>query len=166
MLSKIYFPRIVFPLSAIVVSLVDVLGAALLLIATMLWFGIVPGWRVLAILPLLAACLALALAIGLWAAVLNVRYRDFRFLVPFAMQLGFYISPVGYDSAIIPESWRVIFSLNPAVGIIDGFRWAMLGADAPLPWPAVSWSFAFAFGMLAWSVRAFRRGERGLVDIL
>jgi lipopolysaccharide transport system permease protein len=127
LLSKVYFPRLVVPTSAVVVSFVDFAISGIILVALMVWFAYVPSWRIVTLPLFTLIALAASLGVGLWMASLNVQYRDFRYIVPFLVQFGLYISPVGFSSSIVPEQWRLLYSLNPMVGVIDGFRWAILG---------------------------------------
>ena len=135
LLSKIYFPRLILPTSSVIVGIVDFLISFVILIGLMVWFHFVPQWRILALPFFLALALVTSLGFGLWLAALNVKYRDFRYIVPFIVQFGLYISPVGFSSTIVPEKWRLLYSINPMVGVIDGFRWAILGQSIKLYWP-------------------------------
>lgn len=166
LISKIYFPRMIIPASAVVTALVDLLIAFVLLALLMLWYGFVPSLQV-ATLPawMLLAILA-ALGPGLIITALNVKYRDFRFLIPFIMQFGLYVSPVGFSSAVIPEKWRLVYSLNPMVGVIDGFRWALLGGESQLYLPGVGLSIAVTLGLTLLGVRYFRRTEKSFADTI
>jgi len=130
------------------------------------WYGFAPDLRVLA-LPLFAL-LAIALTFGasLWFAALTAQYRDFRFIVGFIAQLGLYISPVGFSSSVVPSEWRMLYSLNPLVGVIDGFRWAILRGTTELYWPALAVSVAAASLLLATGLRYFRSTERRLADVI
>jgi lipopolysaccharide transport system permease protein len=130
LISKVYFPRLIVPTSAVIVSFVDFMISGIILLGLMAWYNFIPDWRILTLpLFILIAFLA-SMGVGLWLAALTVEYRDFRFIVPFIVQFGLYISPVGFSSSIVPEQWRLVYSLNPMVGVIDGFRWAILGGDA------------------------------------
>ncbi|MCG6976622.1 MAG: ABC transporter permease, partial [Acidiferrobacterales bacterium] len=122
MLSKVYFPRLVIPTSAVIVSFVDFLISGLILVGLMIWYGFFPDWRILALPLFVLIAFTAAMGAGLWIAALNVKYRDFRYIIPFVVQFGLYVSPVGFSSAIVPEQWRLWYSLNPMVGVIDGFR--------------------------------------------
>src|SRR5258706_5566702 len=166
MISKVYFPRLIIPASAVIVSLLDFMISALLMVALMAWYGFMPDWQILT-LPLFVIFPALtAVGAGLWTAALSVKYRDFRFIVPFAVQLGFYISPVGFNSAVIPEQWRLLYSLNPMVGVIDGFRWALLGGDTGMYWSGLAASAIIA-GFFLWvGIHQFRKMERSFADII
>jgi lipopolysaccharide transport system permease protein len=166
MLAKVYFPRLIVPASAIVVSFVDFLISGIILLGLMAWYNFVPSWRIV-LLPVLVAIAALAsLGVGLWLAALNVQYRDFRFVVPFMVQFGLYISPVGFSSDVVPERWRLLYSLNPMVGVIDGFRWAILGQASPLYLPGFFLSLLLLFGFLLGGIWYFRRMERTFADII
>lgn len=166
LLSKVYFPRLIVPCSTLLVSLVDFFISGILLVGMMLWYNHFPDWRIL-FLPLFTALAAMfSFGLGLWAAALNVRYRDFRHLIPFLLQLGIYVSPVGYSSTLIPEKWRLLYSLNPLVGIIDGFRWCILGSDIQIFWPSVLISAAIGLVLLITGVRYFRRAEASFADVI
>ena len=166
LVSKVYFPRIVVPLATVLVALVDFFVSLVLFACLMLWYGLAPGWQVL-LLPLFVI-LALLVSIGpaLWIAALNVKYRDFRFVIPFLLQFGLYLSPVGFSSAVVPDQWRLLYSLNPAVGIIDGFRWCLLGGASPFFGPGFASSLAVSAFFLWWGIRQFRRTERAFADLV
>lgn len=166
LISKIYFPRLIVPCVPIATSLVDFLITLGVLAVLMLWYGFVPSWQVLALplFVLLAVCLSLGM--GLLLAALNVQYRDFRYIVPFIVQFGIFISPIAFTTATIPENWRAWYALNPLVGIIDGFRWSLLAGQMPLDLPAVWVSVAISALFLVLGVWYFRRMERGFADII
>lgn len=165
-LTKVYFPRLIVPASSVIVGLVDFLIAFILFLGLMLWYQFPPDWRILT-LPLffLLAMLA-AFGLGLWFAALNVTYRDFRHIVPFIVQFGLYISPVGFSSAIVPEQFRLLYSLNPMVGVIDGFRWALLGQGGELYWPGLLLSILLTLGILTSGLWYFRKAERTFADLI
>lgn len=166
MISKIYFPRLVIPTAAVIVSFVDFLISGLLIFMMMLWYGFSPDWRLL-ILPLLMLLVFLtALGVGLWIAALTVKYRDFRYITPFIVQMGLYVSPVGFSSTIVPEQWRLLYSINPMVGIIDGFRWALLAGQTPLYWPGLLLSLAVTLVLLISGTIYFRKTERSFADLI
>jgi homopolymeric O-antigen transport system permease protein len=166
MISKVYFPRLIVPVSAIIVCFVDFGVAAVLLAGLMLWYGYAPGWQIVLLPAFVAvACLASAGA-GLWLAALNVKYRDFRYVVPFIAQMGLYVSPVGFSSSAVPPQWRLLYSANPMVGVIDGFRWAVLGGAAPIYWPGMLLSLAVVAVLLVTGVRYFRVTERSFADVI
>lgn len=166
MISKVYFPRIIVPASAVIVSLVDLLIASIFAAALMAWYGIAPGLRALTLPLFIVLAFAAAVGAGLWLAALNVKYRDFRYAVPFVLQLALYISPVGFSSSIVPGDWRLLYSLNPMVGVIDGVRWALLEATGPLYWPSVALSAAVSAALLATGIRYFRRTEKYFADVI
>jgi lipopolysaccharide transport system permease protein len=165
MISKVYFPRLIVPLSAVIVSLVDLLIAFAVLLLFLWWYGVVPDWR-LATLPGFALlAFAIALGAGLWFSALNVEYRDFRYIVPFIVQLGVYISPVGFASTIVPEKWQHLYALNPLVGVIDGFRWAIIPGQ-PISWISVAFSCAIAVTLFVSGIWYFRKMERHFADVI
>jgi lipopolysaccharide transport system permease protein len=166
LLSKVYFPRLIVPTSAIVVSFVDFMVSGVILLGLMAWYSFLPSWRILT-LPLfvLIACAA-SMGAGLWLAALNVKYRDFRYIVPFIVQFGLYVSPVGFSSHIVPEDWRLLYSLNPMVGVIDGFRWAILGGNTQLHLLGFSLSLALVVVLLISGIWYFRKTERTFADVI
>ena len=166
MISKVYFPRLVVPTSAVIVGFVDFLISGVILVGLMLWYGFAPDWRILTLPMFIFVAFAAAIGAGLWVAALNVKYRDFRYIVPFVVSLGLYISPVGFSSSIVPESWRLVYSINPMVGVIDGFRWAILGGDTPLYWPGLSLSIVLVSLVLVTGVLYFRKTERTFADVI
>jgi lipopolysaccharide transport system permease protein len=166
LISKVYFPRLLIPSAAIVTAFVDLLVTMGLLVALMFWSGVVPGWQLL-MLPLFVLLAAgFSLGFGLMLAALNVEYRDFRFLVPFIVQFGLFISPVAYTIADVPESWRRLYALNPLVGIIEGFRWCILGAPRSLDAYTVVSSFLVTASTLLLGTWYFRRMERTFADVI
>lgn len=166
LIGKVYFPRLIIPASAAIVALVDFAVSMVILAALYLWFGYAPGWQII-LLPLFIV-LGVAASAGpaLLLAALNVKYRDFRFLVPFIVQIGLYISPVGFSSSVVPEAWRLWYSLNPMVGVIDGFRWCLLGGDSAIYWPGLVLSVAISATLLAIGVAYFRKTERAFADVM
>lgn len=166
MISKIYFPRLIIPASTVIVCLVDFLISFLILLGLMIWFNVAPSWQFLILPFFLLLSLALALGSGLWLAALNVKYRDFRYIIPFIVQFGLYISPVGFSSSIVPEKWRLLYSLNPMAGVIDGFRWAILGGDVPVYWPGFSLSVGLTILVLLSGVWYFRKTEKTFADVI
>jgi lipopolysaccharide transport system permease protein len=163
LVSKIYFPRLLIPLSALAVALIDFAIIAGLFAGAMVWIGIVPSWR-LALLPVFVLLtLAAALGAGLWLTALTVRYRDFRFITPFLLQVGVFLTPVGFRTDNLPN-WRDLLTLNPLTALVDGFRWCLLpGSQAPLP-HGIAYSIVFVATLLWSGVRYFRRTERTLAD--
>jgi lipopolysaccharide transport system permease protein len=166
MLTKIYFPRIVVPASSVIISVVDFLISFILLGLLMAWYGFVPSWRMISLPLFLLLAFAASFGFSLWLSALNVRYRDFQYVIPFIVQFGLYISPVGFTSSIVPEKWRLLYSLNPMVGVIDGFRWAILGGNAQIYWPGFLLSAALTLLILMSGFRYFRKTERVLADII
>jgi lipopolysaccharide transport system permease protein len=166
LVSKVYFPRLIIPLSAVVSAVVDFLVSSLMFAALLVWFHVAVSSRLLWVVPLVLLCLVTALGAGVWFAALFVRYRDVRHLIPFVVQMGLYVSPVGFSSDLVPPGWRFIYSLNPMVGVIDGFRWALLGGSHPLYWPGIQVSVAVAFGLLVSGLYYFRNTERSFADII
>jgi lipopolysaccharide transport system permease protein len=166
MVSKIYFPRMIIPLSAVIVCLVDFAITFGLLILFALISGVFPDWRIIALPGFLLLAIATAVGAGLWIAALNVKYRDFRYIVPFLVQAGMYISPVGFKSALVPENWRIVYALNPMVGVIEGFRWSLLGGRTELFLPGLLISTVFSFVLLAAGIAFFRKTERQFADLI
>ncbi|HEY0243218.1 MAG TPA: ABC transporter permease [Gemmatimonadaceae bacterium] len=164
LISKVYFPRLIVPAGSVVVSLVDFLISFALLVVLMVWYQFWPGMRLLALVPLVPLAVLAATGPGLLISALNVRYRDFRYIVPFIVQLGVYISPVGFSSDLIPDKWRMLYSLNPLVGIIDLFRWSVTGSALYVP--SVIISAAVILFLLALGVWYFRRTEKTFADII
>lgn len=166
LISKVYFPRLIIPASSVITSFVDFLISSAILAVLMLWFGHAPTWRILTLPLFVAVAFAASMGAGLLLAALNVKYRDFRYALPFVMQLGLYLSPVGFSSAIVPERWRLLYSLNPMVAVIDGFRWAVLGPAARLHLPGLVVSLVVVGALLGCGTMFFRRTERKFADII
>lgn len=166
MISKVYFPRIIIPVSPLFVNLIDFLISFALLIGLMIWYRFVPSPYLL-LMPLFLLLAGItALGLGFLVAALNVKYRDFRFVIPFILQMGLYISPVGYSSQIIPEQWRLIYSINPMVGVIDGFRW-MLNADSTtLYLPGLYLSVGVSLLLFISGFSYFMKTERQFADTI
>jgi lipopolysaccharide transport system permease protein len=165
LISKVYFPRLVVPTSAVLVCLLDFLASAVILAGLLAWYQIAPTARLLAIPLLTLLAFGAALGPGLLLAALNVEYRDFRYLIPFLVQFGLYLSPVGFSSGVVPEAWRLVYSLNPMVGVIDGFRWAICD-PTPLYWPGLAVSAAVTLLGFVAGFGYFRRMERGFADAI
>jgi lipopolysaccharide transport system permease protein len=166
LISKVYFPRLIVPISAVIVSFVDFMVSAIILLGLMAWYNYVPSWRILTLPLFITVAFAASMGVGLWLAALNVEYRDFRYIVPFIVQFGLYISPVGFSSNIITDKWRLLYSLNPMVGVIDGFRWAILGGDSKLYLPGFLLSMTLV-AMFLWSgILYFRKMERTFADVI
>lgn len=166
MMSKVYFPRLIMPVSAVVVSFVDFLISFVILLGLMAWYGFIPDIRILTLPLFVGVAILTALGGGIWVAALNVRYRDFRYIVPFIVQMGLYISPVGFSGSIVPEQWRLVYSLNPMVGVIDGFRWAIIGGDYQIYWPGFALSMLVVVLTLVMGHAYFRNTERSFADVI
>lgn len=164
--SKVYFPRLIIPVSAVLVGLVDFLLAMAVYVVLSFVYGHPPGLQVLLLPVFLAQLCLLILGCGLWVSALGVWYRDFRHLLPVVLQLGAYLSPVGFASTVVSDKWLPVYALNPMVGLIDGFRWCLLGDSQPLRWPAIGLSVAITFLLLLPGLRFFRRSEHHFADAL
>jgi lipopolysaccharide transport system permease protein len=166
LISKVYFPRLIVPAGAIITSLVDFLISAALLAGLMIWFRFLPDWRMLT-LPLLTLMAFLAaLGPGLLLTALNVKFRDFRYVVPFIVQFGLFISPVGFGSDVIADKWRLLYSLNPMVGVIDGFRWAICRGSEGVYLPGFGLSMLVIILFLFLGIWYFRNMEKTFADII
>ena len=166
LITKIYFPRLIVPAASVVVGFLDFLISCIFLGVLLLWYGFLPDWRIFA-MPVFALIAAfMSFGVGLLFAALTVKYRDFRFVVPFVVQFGLYVTPVGFSSEIVPEKWRLLYSLNPLVGVINGFRWAILRGRTPLDLPGFSVSLAVVAGVVLLGVWYFRKTERTFADVI
>ncbi|PLX81404.1 MAG: phosphate ABC transporter permease [Desulfuromonas sp.] len=166
MVAKIYFPRILLPCSSIAVCLVDFAISFSLLFIMLVFYQWNPGWYLLALPVFLLFGILAALSIGIWLSAINVRYRDFQFIVPFCLQIGLFISPVGFASSVVPEQWRLLYSLNPMVGVIDGFRWCLMRGEVNIFIPGLVISFLVTAFMLWGGILYFRRTERTFADYI
>lgn len=166
LISKVYMPRLILPASTVVVALVDFLISFAILVIMMIFYRVVPDWRILTLPLFLIFALITSYGFSLWFSALNVKYRDFRHIVPFLVQMGIYISPVGFSSATIPEKWRMIYSLNPMVGVIDGFRWAILGGDTAVHVPGLVISIILTLTVFITGLLYFRKTERTFADFI
>jgi lipopolysaccharide transport system permease protein len=166
LISKIYFPRLIVPASAVITSLVDLLISFAIIVVMMAFYNQWPDWRVLYLPLFIALGFGAATGAGLWLCTLNVEYRDFRYIVPFIVQFGMYVSPVGFSSSVVPEQWRLIYSLNPMVGVIDGFRWAILRGEPQIYWPGLLLSIGLTAVLCCSGVWYFRRMERTFADVI
>ena len=166
LISKVYFPRIIIPASTVIVSLVDFVISFCLLLLLMLWYKFVPSINSFFVIIFLAQAFLAAMGTGLWLCSLNVQFRDFRYIIPFIVQFGLYISPVGFSTNAIPEHWCLLFSLNPMVGVIDGFRWAMLGGENVIFWPGYFTSLVFSAFLFISGFWYFRKTERMFADVI
>lgn len=166
LISKVYFPRLIVPAGSVITSFVDFLITLGLMAGMMAWYGFLPDWR-LATLPLfMALAFGASFGAGLWLCALNVRYRDFRYIVPFIVQFGLYVSPIGFSSNIVPEGWRLIYACNPMVGVIDGFRWSLLRGQSPLSGSALIASTLITLVLCLSGIWYFRRTEKTFADII
>ena len=166
MLTKIYFPRLIIPSSTIIVNLVDFLISFVILIGLMIWYHFVPSWTIVLLPLFLILAIISSFGAGLYVSAMNVKYRDFKYIVPFIVQFGMYISPVGFSSNVIPDKYRLLYSINPMVGVIDGFRWAILGGDTQIYLPGFLLSIVLLFLILIFGVRYFRKVEGSFADII
>ena len=166
LISKVYFPRLIVPAGSVITSFIDFLISAVFLVVLCIWYRYLPDWRLLTLPLFTLIAFAAAMGTGLWLAALNVKYRDFRYIVPFIVQFGLYISPVGFSSNIVPEKWRLLYSLNPMVGVIDGFRWAIMRGQTALYWPGFAVSVGLILVMLYTGIRYFRATEKTFADVI
>ncbi len=166
LISKVYFPRLIVPTSAVIASFIDFLISGMILLGLMIGYDYSPSWRVLLLPLFIGMAFATAIGGGLWFAALNVKYRDFRYVVPFFVQFGLYISPVGFSSSIVPERWRLLYSVNPMVSVIDGFRWAILRSGSDLYWPGFLLSTGLVILLLVSGIAYFRKTERTFADVI
>lgn len=166
MLSKVYFPRLVLPTSSVIVSVIDFLISFGILAILMVWYRFVPSWNIIFLPLFLIIALMTAMGFGTWLAALNVKYRDFRYIVPFIVQFGMYISPVGFSSSVVPDKWRLLYSLNPMVGVIDGFRWAILGSEVSFYLPGFVLSVGLTLTILIIGLRYFHKAEKVFADLI
>jgi lipopolysaccharide transport system permease protein len=166
LITKIYFPRLLIPLAAVVTTLIDFAITLSLLLVLMLWYHFLPGWQIVALPLFVLLAFGLALGFGLLFAALNVEYRDFRYIVPFIVQFGLFISPIAFSTADVPERWRTLYALNPMVGIIDAFRWSLLGGRSVLDWQTLLISAGVTGGVIGLGVWYFRRMEHSFADVI
>ena len=166
LVSKVYFPRLLVPAGSITSSLVELLVSLVLLSALMIWYQWLPPAAIFWLPFFVLLAIAIAFGAGIWVAALMVEYRDVRFIVPFVTQLGLYISPVGFSSSVVPEQYKLLYALNPMVGVIDGFRWSILGGEHALPGYSVMFSVIGAVVLLTTGLRYFRYKERKFADLI
>lgn len=166
MITKIYFPRLIVPTSSVIVCLVDFLISLAILGVLMIWYNFVPGWRILLLPLFLFLALTTAMGVGFWISALNVKYRDFRYIIPFVVQFGLYISPVGFSSSVVPEKWRLLYSVNPMVGVIDGFRWSIIGGNSQIYLPGFFLSVGLTLVIFLLGLSYFRKTERTFADVI
>jgi lipopolysaccharide transport system permease protein len=166
LISKIYFPRLIVPVSSVITSFVDFLISAAFLVVLMVWYEFLPSANVVFLPFFVVLAFSATLGAGLWISALMVRYRDFRFIVPFVVQFGLYLSPVGFSSSVVPEAWRLLYSINPMVGVIEGFRWSILGGEHQIYAPALMLSAAVVALLATSGIWYFRRTERTFADLI
>ncbi|MEE9913613.1 MAG: ABC transporter permease [Deltaproteobacteria bacterium] len=164
LISKVYFPRLIMPAATMITALADFLISVIILIGMMAYYQFVPGWRILLMPFFVILALLASLGPGLWITALNVKYRDFRYVIPFVVQFGLYVSPVGFSSKVIPDQWRLLYSLNPMVGVIDGFRWCILGSESPIFLPGFLLSLVIVTLFLWLGISRFRKMEKTFAD--
>jgi lipopolysaccharide transport system permease protein len=166
LIGKVYFPRLLLPAATIAVAFVDFLISFSILIVLMAWYRFLPGWQIVLLPGFVFLGILASLGPSLWITALNVKYRDFRYVIPFILQFGLYVSPVGFSSSVIPEQWRLLYSLNPMVGVIDGFRWCLLNGQSQLYLPGLVVSLCVA-GLLLWlGIGRFRKMENSFADLI
>ncbi len=166
LISKIYFPRLIVPASSVITSFVDFVITLGLMVVMMIWFRFLPDWHIVFLPFFILLSLGSALGIGLWLSALNVEYRDFRYIIPFIVQFGLYVSPVGFSSSIVPAKWRLLYSLNPVVGVIDGFRWSILRGQTVLWWPSLVMCIGFTLLLCVTGLWYFRKMEKTFADLI
>src|SRR5271156_4018492 len=166
LISKVYFPRLIVPTATVVVAFVDFLITFLMLILLMAWFRYPPGWQMLMLPAFTLLAFLASIGPALWITALNVKYRDFRYIIPFIVQFGLYVSPVGFSSTVVPERWRFLYSLNPIVGVIDGFRWCILRGQTPLYLPGMAASICVAAFFLWFGIHRVRKTEKSFADLI
>jgi lipopolysaccharide transport system permease protein len=166
LITKVYFPRMIIPSSSIITCFVDFLISFAILIMVMAYYRFMPTLNILLLPVFLVMAFTAALGLGLYITALNVKYRDFRYVVPFIVQLGLYISPVGFSSSIIPEQYRLLYCLNPMVAVIDGFRWAIIGTGMFMYWPGFFLSLVVTLFFLILGIRKFRSMEKSFADMI
>ena len=166
LISKVYFPRLIVPIAAVAVAFIDFTINFAMLVALAIWYQFVPSWQIVLLPAFVTLALLASLGPGLWLTALNVKYRDVRYIVPFLVQLGIYASPVGYSSTIVPEQWRLLYSLNPMVGVIDGFRWCILGGQSQLYLPGFLLSIGVTSFFLWLGIRHFQKTEKSFADLI
>lgn len=166
LITKVYFPRMIVPTASIITSLVDFLISFCLLFILFIWYGYFPSWQILVLPVFLLMAFVASVGAGLFVTALNVKYRDFRYIIPFIVQFGLYISPVGFNSNVIPEKWRLVYALNPMVGVIDGFRWCLLRGEQVIHWDAMAVSVGVSLILFVIGIRQFRKMEKSFADLI
>lgn len=166
LISKVYFPRLIIPASSIITSFIDFLISFVIMIGLMVYYQFTPSWQIVFMPVFVIIAFLASFGAGLWLTTMNVKFRDFRYIVPFIVQLGLYISPVGFSSGVVPEKWRLIYSLNPMVGVIDGFRWCMLGGESKIYMPGFLLSLGIILLLMLYAIRHFRKMEKAFADYI
>jgi lipopolysaccharide transport system permease protein len=166
LISKIYFPRLIIPAASVITSFVDFAITLVLMGLMMVFYRFTPDWHLLALPFFIALAFASSFGVGLWLSALNVEYRDFRHIIPFIVQFGLYVSPVGFSSSIIPARWRLLYAVNPLVGIIDGFRWSLLRGQSAIWPPSLLLCIGMTIALCASGLWYFRKTERTFADVI
>jgi lipopolysaccharide transport system permease protein len=166
LIGKVYFPRLIVPTATIMVALVDFLVSFCVFLVMLVWYRFLPGSQIFFLPFFVLLAFFASLGPALWLTAMNVRYRDFRYIIPFMVQFGLYVSPVGFSSQIVPEQWRMVYSLNPLVGIIDGFRWCLLGGQSPLNLSSTFSAVVVTSAFLWFGLRQFRKLEKSFADLI
>ena len=166
LISKVYFPRLIIPTATLVTAFIDFLISFVILIGMMVYYKFVPGWHILLLPFFVILALLVSLGPGLWITALNVKYRDFRYVIPFLVQFGLFVSPVGFSSSVVPEKWRFFYNLNPMVGVIDGFRWCILGGKSEIYWSGFLLSSVIMALFLWLGIYQFRKTEKTFADLI
>lgn len=166
LISKVYFPRLIVPTASVITGMVDFLVAFVLIFGLYIWYGYTPGWQMIFLPVLIIFAFITSIGAGLYVTALNVKYRDFRYIIPFIVQFGLYVSPVAFNSNLVPEKWRLLYSLNPMVGVIDGFRWCFLRGEQVIHWDSMTVSISVSVFFFIAGIRKFRRMEKSFADII
>ena len=166
LISKVYFPRLLVPAATFAVAFADFLISFCILIGLFVWYKFIPGWEMVLLPVFIVLGVLASLGPSLWITALNVKYRDFRYVIPFVLQFGLYVSPVGFSSAVVPEQWRFLYSLNPMVGVIDGFRWCILNGQSEIYLPGLMLSLCITIFFLWFGINQFRKMEKHFADLL
>jgi lipopolysaccharide transport system permease protein len=166
LISKVYFPRLIVPSGSVITSFVDFLITLALMAGMMVWFHFAPDWRILTLPLFVILAFGAAFGSGLWLCALNVEYRDFRYIIPFVVQFGLYVSPVGFGSDKVPEKWHLLYSINPMVGVIDGFRWALLAGKETIWWPSLATAIGVTLILCFSGIWYFRKMEEKFADVI
>jgi lipopolysaccharide transport system permease protein len=166
LISKVYFPRLIVPASTMLTALIDLLISFVIVLGMMAWYQFLPSWHILFLPAFVLLGLLASIGPGLWITSLNVKYRDFRYVIPFILQFGLYVSPVGFSSSVVPDQWRLLYSLNPLVGVIDGFRWCILGGESCIYLPGFGVSIVVVVFFLWLGISKFRKMEKTFADFI